>query len=408
MARQSRHRRKVLVDVNNHDRWIVSYADFITLLFAFFVVMYSVSSVNQGKYRSLTESLGTAFSNKTGSQKTENKPVSAPALTEPLVIPQTISKDILAVAFEFMAFNQRKTAAIVEKAEQTKPAVTILNGQPIAPALVEPPFKASQLTPDILAVPFESVELDKQMTADVENIPELGEHKKTPDPAQIEPSAIIDSSNLFDMLTVPFESIWFDKQTDAELEETRELSAELLKERRQLNQVSDQLETALAPFIADDLVSVKRNDYWIELEMNSELLFLSGEAALSAKAPPALKKIAEVVNTLPNAINVEGHTDNIPIGTLIFPSNWELSSARATSVVQELIKAGTDPTRLSAVGYGEFHPIGDNSTEEGRFKNRRVTLVLMSQAFSRYGANDEERAKLLNLAPTPNVESQKP
>jgi chemotaxis protein MotB len=55
---------------------------------------------------------------------------------------------------------------------------------------------------------------------------------------------------------------------------------------------------------------------------------------------------------------------------------------------------------LSAIGYGEFHPIGDNKIEEGRFKNRRVTLVLMSQAFSRYGANDEERAKLLNLAPT--------
>jgi chemotaxis protein MotB len=124
---------------------------------------------------------------------------------------------------------------------------------------------------------------------------------------------------------------------------------------------------------------------------------------LSQKAQPALKKIAEVINALPNVINVEGHTDNIPIGTLAFPSNWDLSSARATSVVQELVKAGISPTRLSAIGYGEFHPIGDNETEEGRFKNRRVTLVLMSQAFARYGANDEERAKLLNLVPTANV-----
>ena len=396
------------MDVNNHDRWIVSYADFITLLFAFFVVMYSVSSVNQGKYRSLTESLGTAFSNKTGNQKTENKPVTAPALTEPLVIPQAIPQDMLAVAFEFMAFNQPKTAAIEEKAEQTKPAVNILNEQPIAPALVEPLFKASQLTSDILAVPFESAELDKQMAAEVENIPELGEHKKTPDPVQIEPSVNIDKSSLFDILAVPFESMGLDKQATAEIDKTRELSEELLKERRQLRQVSEQLETALSPFIADDLVSVKRNDYWIELEMNSELLFLSGEAALSPKAQPALQKIAEVINSLPNAVNVEGYTDNVPISNLKFPSNWDLSSARATSVVQELITAGINPTRLSAVGYGEFHPIGDNTTEEGRFKNRRVTMVLMSQAFSRYGANDEERAKLLNLAPTPNVEPQKP
>ena len=134
--------------------------------------------------------------------------------------------------------------------------------------------------------------------------------------------------------------------------------------------------------------------------MNSELLFLSGEAALSKKAPPVLKEIVQVINGLPNAINVEGHTDNIPISNLKFPSNWDLSSARATSVVQAFVREGVNPTRLSAVGYGEFHPIGDNTTDEGRFKNRRVTLVLMSQAFSRYGANDEERAKLLNLVPT--------
>jgi chemotaxis protein MotB len=161
------------------------------------------------------------------------------------------------------------------------------------------------------------------------------------------------------------------------------------------------LEEALGSFIDKNLVSVKRNDYWIALEMNSELLFLSGEASLSKKAQPVLKKIAQVINPLPNAINVEGHTDNIPIDTLKFPSNWDLSSARATSVVQEFIKEGINPTRLSAIGYGEFHPIGDNKIEEGRFKNRRVILVLMSQAFSRYGANDEERAKLLNLVPTP-------
>jgi chemotaxis protein MotB len=130
------------------------------------------------------------------------------------------------------------------------------------------------------------------------------------------------------------------------------------------------------------------------------LLFLSGEAELSPRALPVLKKIAEVLKPLPNAINIEGHTDNIPIDTVEFPSNWDLSSARASSVVQEFVKVGINPVRLSAIGYGEFHPVGDNKLAEGRFKNRRVVLVLMSQAFSRYGANDEERAKLLNLEPT--------
>jgi chemotaxis protein MotB len=303
MARHIRHRRKILEDANNQDRWMVSYADFITLLFAFFVVMYSISSVNDGKYKNLTHSLGTAFSNKNGQEKA------------------------------------------------------------LDPVHVETPFTAIQpVSLDKSAGIFKPIPLDK-------------------------PAAI-------------FMPIPLDNETTAEVEKRRELSEGILKERKQLNQVSDQLENALGAFIDVNLVSIKRNDYWIELEMNSEMLFLSGEAQLSKKAQPVLNKIAEVINALPNAINVEGHTDDKPINTLKFPSNWDLSSARATSVVQEFVKEGINPSRLSAIGYGEFHPIADNKLEEGRFKNRRVTLTLMSQAFSRYGANDEERAKLLNLAPT--------
>jgi chemotaxis protein MotB len=185
-----------------------------------------------------------------------------------------------------------------------------------------------------------------------------------------------------------------------DVEKRRELSEEILKERKQLAGVSDQFEQVLAPFIDDKLVSVKKNDYWIELEMNSELLFLSGEAELSKKAIPVLEKIAEVLKPLPNMVNIEGHTDDVPIENVKFRSNWDLSSARATSVVHEFVKEGINPLRLAAIGYGEFHPIGDNKLAEERFKNRRVVLVLMSQAFARYGANDEERAKLLNLIPT--------
>ncbi|MFI3155221.1 MAG: flagellar motor protein MotD [Methylococcaceae bacterium] len=275
----ARRRRKRAPAINNHERWMVSYADFITLLFAFFVVMYSISQVNEGKYKTLSDSLGEAFSNKE-QQSDEIDPIQIG------VLPTTI--------------------------------------QPI---------------------PLEN------------------------------PST-------------------------AEVEARRELSEEILKERKQLSQVSEQFEQVLAPFINDKLVAVKKNDYWIELEMNSEMLFLSGEADLSKKAIPVLKKIAEVINPLPNMINIEGHTDNVPIDNVKFRSNWDLSSARATSVVHEFVKEGINPPRLSAIGYGEFHPIGDNKLEAGRFKNRRVVLVLMAQAFARYGANDEERAKLLNLAPT--------
>ena len=395
MGRHLRRRRKVVLDTNNHDRWVVSYADFITLLFAFFVVMYSMSSVNEGKYRSLTESLGTAFSNK-AKPKPVPPPPAAPKPAPTHETGQPTPQDILNIPFEFMQPGNQATLGTKKSLEMA----TVLNNNASAPEPIELFLKGSQVSPDVLDVPFEAATTNKQATAEISGNPALPKTETKPDSDSIEPSLDIGKSSFADLLTIPFEALKPDKQTTAEIEKTRELSEGLLKEMQQLKQASNQLETALQPFIDDNLVAVKRNDYWVELEMNSELLFLSGEAALSSKAQPALQKIAQVINTLPNAVHVEGHTDNVPIDNQIFPSNWELSSARATSMVREFIKQGTDPTRLSAIGYGEFHPIGDNTTEEGRFKNRRVTLVLMSQAFSRYGANDEERAKLLNLAPT--------
>jgi chemotaxis protein MotB len=277
----------------NQERWLVSYADFITLLFAFFVVMYSVSSVNEAKYKSLGASLGSAFSTK----KTQTTPTDS-----------DIAAEAEAEAEAFKNLPEKK------------------NNQPL------------------------------------------------------------------------------DKASKEEIDRKRQLSEEILKERRQLNKVSELLKETLHVVIEEKLVEVINNDYWISLQMNSELLFLSGDSELSKKALPILEKITDVINEMQNAINIEGHTDNIPISNIKFRSNWDLSAARASSVVMEFEQLGINPTRLSAIGYGEFHPVADNVTEEGRFKNRRVVLVLMSQAFARYGANDEERAKLLNLDPTLSVQ----
>ncbi len=278
MARR-RRKRTNFDGSDNHERWLVSYADFVTLLFAFFVVMYSISSVNTTKYADLSEALDGAFS---------------------------------------------QTSKINKQLDPIQQVVELTTIQPI---ILENP-------------------------------------------------------------------------TTEELEKHRQLSDEILKERRQLELVSEQFEDVLQPYIENDLIEVKKNDFWIELEMNSQLLFLSGEAELSRKAHPVLKKVAEVVRRLPNVINIEGYTDNIPIDTVEFPSNWDLSSARATSVVREFINNGISPKRLSAIGYGEFHPAADNKSTEGRIKNRRVVLVLMSQVFARYGMSDEERARVLNLDPS--------
>lgn len=151
----------------------------------------------------------------------------------------------------------------------------------------------------------------------------------------------------------------------------------------------------MEPFIEKELVEVKKTDLWVEIEIKSEMLFESGEAALQLKASPVLRKIAEVLRRTTNVIRVEGHTDNVPIDTIEFPSNWDLSAARAASVVRELVDSGIDPARLVAVGYGEYHPLADNKSGEGRFKNRRVALVLISKSLARYGVKDNERLKLL-------------
>ena len=270
-------RKKKVEEHTNTERWMVSYADFVTLLFAFFVVMYSISSINEGKYKTLSTSLSKIF---------------------------------------------------------TSSPIETTTGQPIS-LFEQPPTVAEPL------------------------------------PLESEPYA--------------------------EVEKRRELSTAIQEEQDKLSAASKQFEDVLAPMIKENLVAVNKHDFWVELQMSSELLFTSGSDQLSQRAIDVIKLIAAVVAPLPNAISVEGYTDNIPIETAIFRSNWDLSSARATSVVHEMVNAGVNPLRLSAVGYGEYHPIADNNTEKGRFQNRRVTLVITSQAFSRYGASDEERAKLLNF-----------
>jgi chemotaxis protein MotB len=113
--------------------------------------------------------------------------------------------------------------------------------------------------------------------------------------------------------------------------------------------------------------------------MKSKMLFESGSARLSRDALTVLRNVADILKPLPNQILVEGHTDNVPIRTIAFPSNWELSAARAASVVHLFTRQGVDSSRLAAIGYGEFRPVGDNETEEGRQKNRRVALIMMTE-----------------------------
>jgi len=127
-----------------------------------------------------------------------------------------------------------------------------------------------------------------------------------------------------------------------------------------------------------DVIHVRQEPHQIDIDLTSDLLFSSGSATLRPEAYPALDTVADALRNKPNQIRVEGHTDNIPINTAQFPSNWELSAARAIAVLRYLVEHdGLPADRLYAAAYADTHPIADNATPEGRAQNRRAELVIL-------------------------------
>ena len=266
-------RRKPPEEHENHERWLVSYADFITLLFAFFVVMYAVSSVNEGKYRVLSETLSTVFS-------------AEPRSEQPIQIGEP-PRDILA-----------------------------LPQGPLAP---------------------------RQSNLDAGNAPQ-------PAPAVV----------------------------DAREDGTHNDGGGRFSQDGADTRIADELAVSLQQYVDADLLTINQRGGRIEIEMKERMLFGSGEARLSPDSLRPLRELAQTLARLPSHLQVEGHTDNIPIATATFPSNWELSAARAASVVHFLARAGVEPLRMSAVGLGEHRPIAENTDEKGRAANRRVTVVVLT------------------------------
>ncbi|MCB9190089.1 MAG: OmpA family protein [Flavobacteriales bacterium] len=160
-------------------------------------------------------------------------------------------------------------------------------------------------------------------------------------------------------------------------EERLKMLEEIIKKQDELmTALSDRVKKALMGFEADEL-SVEMRDGKVYVSMSDKLLFKSGSDAVEPKGQEALIKIADVMKkNLDIGMAIEGHTDSIPIKMNCFDDNWDLSVARATSVVRILTGNGIEPDRLTASGKGEFSPRASNSTKEGRAANRRTELVL--------------------------------
>lgn len=253
-----RRRSRRLETTGNRERWLVSYADFITLLFAFFVVMYSVSSVNEGKYKVLSETLTGVF----------NAP-------------------------------QRSVTAVSPGEE---PALSTQELEPVIPPPVAP-------APEVSTTVREQARRSEALQA-----------------------------------------------------------------------MAGQLAEAFEGQIEQGVISLSVSDQWLALSMRDSLLFGSGEAEPHYDAFPVMDQVAAILRGRDNAIRVEGFTDDRPIRTSRFPSNWELSSARASAVVRMLASEGVDPARMAAIGYGAYQPVARNDTDEGRRRNRRVVILISRDA----------------------------
>jgi chemotaxis protein MotB len=248
MARKKQHEKEA-----NHERWLVSYADFITLLFAVFVTLYAMSQTDKKKVEEVVASMSSSF-----------------------------------------GFKSSPTS---------KPSVIEMGAVNLIPSMVKAP-----------------------------PAPHRGKSRA---------------------------------------------------QEKDFRQTKTSIDAYLLKSGAQDKVSVSITQRGLVVSLKESGFFDSGSATIKRAAYPLLNDVMESLSTYSNDIRVEGHTDNMPINSAAFPSNWELSTARATNVLQYMTKQDFEPSQLSAAGYGEYHQVASNDTEEGRQKNRRVDIVLLSEQSER-------------------------
>jgi chemotaxis protein MotB len=298
MTRRLRHHEEHA----NHEAWAIPYADLLTLLLAFFVVMYAISSVNAGKYRVLSDSLFAAFRG----------------------TPRTMAP--VQVGEKQTGSGADLETTIVQHSELEGKPPTTLTPVPVAAGAM-------------------------RSTGD------------SPVNTRLPPKAAAAAAALA--------------------------------------HVADEVEHAMDDLVRQKLVFVRRTDFWIEVEIRTDILFPSGSAHLAPYAVDVIQRLADALAAFPNPIRVEGHTDNKPINTVAFYSNWELSAARAGSVVRVLQARGVGPERLAVIGYGDQRPLQTNDSEQGRNANRRVVVVILSTELARRSdpAEYPTPQSLLNVAP---------
>ena len=169
-----------------------------------------------------------------------------------------------------------------------------------------------------------------------------------------------------------------------EITKANEEQQKLEQNKTQIKNIANELEQRLAPLVNQGKVHVTLSNWGISIEINASILFGAAEAKLNPESIQILQPIADILKDQSQLIHVAGYTDNKVINNAYYPSNWELSAARASSVVRLLIDAGIDSKRLAAVGNADNQAIATNATPEGRMRNRRVQLSIMAKSTEEY------------------------
>ncbi len=155
------------------------------------------------------------------------------------------------------------------------------------------------------------------------------------------------------------------------------------QELNELEQIKGELQEYFSEVGLENEVTLRIDERGLVISLSSTILFDSGSAEIKPKNKDELITIAKTINKIDHYIRIEGHTDNIPINTTAYPSNWELSAARAAQVVKLFVDKGDiNPEKMVVIGYGEFKPIGDNNTVEGRARNRRIDIIMLNNKYN--------------------------
>ena len=157
-----------------------------------------------------------------------------------------------------------------------------------------------------------------------------------------------------------------------------------------IEQVQQEISTKLAQLVESKQLNLEIIEDGLKLQIPNQFLFPPAKATLSNNSDDIMNTIAGAIGDLDLQINIDGHTDNVPIKTISYPSNWELSAARAVTILQALLTRGVPPHNIVARAFADQRPITDNLTEEGREKNRRVEIIITQKDLSAAASNSEE------------------